>query len=250
MLLEDVVERIKIFKTPEFIFEEERHIYTLKGNRLQSVTGWIGNFVKPFDTMKHAEKKAIEKGVSVDDILHGWKVLNDDSLDLGHLVHKYIEDFLSGLNPSMPDDELQSKRIKAWLEFYDQKLSKMTLIAQELRIWSEKYKMAGTIDALFWYKNKVVVGDWKTNKKFTTDKDKAWNKMLFPFENYNENKLNFYSLQTSTYQAILKENGITADHAFICWISPNATIEMHTALNFTKEIDNFINAFPSKKRLI
>lgn len=247
MSITDAIERLKIFQNPEFIFEEERHIYTLKGNRLQSVTGWIGNFTRPFDTAKWAEKKAIERGVSAEDILHGWKVLNDDSLDLGHLVHKYIEEFLAGLNPSMPDDELQAKRIKAWLEFYEQKLSKMTLLAQEIRIWSEKYQLAGTIDALFWYKNHIVVGDWKTNKKFTTDKDKAWNNLLFPFENYPENKLNFYSLQTSTYQAILKENGIIAPHAFICWISPDARVEMHTAKNFTKDIDTYISAYPVKK---
>lgn len=247
MVYEEALERLKIFKRPDFIFEEERHIYTLKGKRLQSVTGWIGNFAKPFDTVKWSEKKAVEKGVSVEEILESWKILNDDSLYLGHLVHKYIEDFLAGLNPTIPDDELQSKRIKAWLEFYDQKLSKMTLLAQEIRIWSEKYQLAGTIDALFWYKNQIVVGDWKTNKKFTTDTDHAWNNLLYPFEKYAENKLNFYSLQTSTYQAILKENGIIAPHAFICWISPNATVEMHTAKNFTKDIDNYLSAYPIKK---
>lgn len=244
MTIDEVKQRLEIFKTPLFNFNEERHEYHYDGIKMKSVTGWIGTFVKPFDAEKWTEKKAIDYGVSKEEVAHGWKRLSDDANELGHDVHKFIERFLNQENPELPEDEVQRKRVLAWLDYYNLKFSKMTLVAQEIRIWSKKYGLAGTIDALWWWKNQLIVGDWKTNKKMKTDADKSWNNMLYPFENEAENTINKYSLQTSTYQAILRENGIPTEKAFICWISPSAEVKVFQAKNYVDKIENYLMAYP------
>ena len=97
----------------------------------------------------------------------------------------------------------------------------MTPVAQELRIWSLKYKLAGTIDTLFWYKDKLIIGDWKTNKKFTFDTDFCYDNLITPFDNMFDNTHNRYSIQVSLYKLILREHGIETGPSFICWIPPN-----------------------------
>ncbi len=246
MTIEEAKESLKIFQSPDFNFNEERHEYHHSGTKLKSVTNWIGTFSKPFDSVKWSEKKAIEYGVSAEEVLHGWKVLSDDGNDLGHDVHKFIEQFLNRENPALPLDKVQRKRAEAWLDYYNAKLCKMELVGQEIRIWSKKFGLAGTIDALFWWKNQLIVGDWKTNKKMKTDEDKHWSNLLFPFESEKENTLNKYSLQVSTYQAILRDHGIQTDKAFICWISPTGEIKTYQAKNYIDRIENYLNAYPVK----
>lgn len=246
MSLDEVKERVaKIKAIDGFTFNEEKHEYRLNGKKLQSVTGWIDRFKEPFDEKKWLDYKARQFGVANEDVKKGWDYLSDTALDLGHLVHKYIEEFLGGLNPKLPEDEKTRKRVEAWLKFYEAKLSQMTLIDQEFRVVSDKFGLAGTIDALFWWKDSIVVGDWKTNKKFKTDDDKHYRNLLYPFTEYPENTINKYSLQTSTYQALLEEHGIIAPYAFICWISPDAEVKMFPAKNFSKTIKTYLMAYPA-----
>lgn len=246
MTFDEAKQKLEIFQSPIFTFNEEKHEYRYNGKKLKSVTGWINNFSKPFDLEKWSEKKAVDYGVSAEEVKKGWQILSDDGLDLGHDVHKFIERFLNNENPELPEDEVQRKRVLAWLDYYHAKFYKMQLLGQEIRIWSEKYGLAGTIDALFWWKDQIIVGDWKTNKKMKTDDDKHFNMLLYPFENEKENTLNKYSLQVSTYQAILKDNGIESDKAFICWISPNAEIKVYQSKNYVNLVENYLMSFPVK----
>lgn len=246
MTFEEAKSKLDIFRSDEFKFDEGLHEYRFRGKKLQSVTGWIKNFNRPFDAKKWTEKKAIDYGVSTEEVAKGWEILAESGMDLGHDVHKFIELFLNNENPALPDDETQRKRVLAWLDYYNTKLYKMKLLGQEIRVWSERYGLAGTIDALFWWKDQIVVGDWKTNKKMKTDADKHYAMMLYPFEDEKENTINTYSLQVSTYQAILRDNGIISDKAFICWISPNGEIKSYQSKNFVDKIDNYLMSFPVK----
>lgn len=246
MTFEEVQQKLSCFKTPQFSFNEELHEYRYNGNKLKSVTNWIQTFKKPFDSAKWSDKKARDFGVANGDVLHGWSVLSDYAADLGHDVHKFIELYLAKQNPELPSDEVQRDRVVAWLDFYNLKLSKMLLVDQEIRVWSEKFGLAGTIDALFWYKDQLVIGDWKTNKSMSTDQDKHYNMLLFPFEDQKENKVNFYSLQVSTYQLLLRKIGIPCDKAFICWISPKAEVKMFSAKDYTLKLENYLMSYPVK----
>jgi ATP-dependent exoDNAse (exonuclease V) beta subunit len=73
-------------------------------------------------------------------------------------------------------------------------LHKLTPIKFEQRIFSKKYQIAGMIDSLFLYKDKLVMVDYKTNKKFTLSSDYN-KKLLRPFEEYDKCHLTEYSIQ-------------------------------------------------------
>ena len=54
------------------------------------------------------------------------------------------------------------------------------------------------IDALFLYRGKIYIIDYKTNKLFTTDDNiKYPEKLLYPFSHLNKTHLNEYSIQDS-----------------------------------------------------
>jgi ATP-dependent exoDNAse (exonuclease V) beta subunit len=225
----------KFLNPPKYFkFYEDVHKYYYKKEELISVTTFYSKFYEKFDTEYWSNRKAEELGITVEELLEDWKYKSDKGTTIGSIVHKWIEDFLNNLNPKIPTidydigpylkDEINviiKRRINKWFQLYTNKLSKMTPVAQELRIWSLKYKLAGTIDTLFWYKNKLIVGDWKTNKKFTTDEDYNYNKYLVgPFSNEKDNEHNRFSIQVSLYRLMLEEHGIETGPSFICWIPP------------------------------
>ena len=47
--VEEMNRKIQIFKDPDFVFEEEAHVYTYKGKKYDSVTTFIKNFKEAFD---------------------------------------------------------------------------------------------------------------------------------------------------------------------------------------------------------
>ncbi len=71
---------------------------------------------------------------------------------------------------------------------------------------------------LFLYRGKIYIIDYKTNKKFTTDKDLVYKEyLLHPFNKYYKTHLNEYSIQVSMYALILREWGIDVG-GDICYI--------------------------------
>jgi len=229
----EIIKKLDKFINPPdfFTFDEEHHKYHYHGKELISVTTYYSRFYKKFDTEYWADYKAKELDVPIEVIKEDWKNKADLGTTVGSIVHKWIEDFLNGYNPEIPKidfkigeycvdyiNELIELRIKKWQKIYLDKLSKMTPIAQELRIWSLKYELAGTIDTLFLYKNALIVGDWKTNKAFTTDDDHAYDMLKFPFDDQKDNNLNRFSIQVSLYRLMLEDHNIETGPSFICWV--------------------------------
>jgi len=233
-----IIKKLNKFINPPkfFTFNEELHKYHYRGKELISVTTFYSRFYKKFDTEYWADYKAKELNVPIEEIKEDWKNKADLGTTVGSIVHKWIEDFLNNKNPEIPKldynigpysmneiNNLIDLRIKKWQKIYYEKLSKMSSIAQELRIWSLKYGLAGTIDTLFWYKDKLIVGDWKTNKAFTTDEDYCYDMLKFPFEDQKDNNLNRFSIQVSLYRLMLEDHGIETGPSFICWVPRDET---------------------------
>jgi len=112
----------------------------------------------------------------------------------------------------------------------------MQVISQEQRMWSRRIGLAGTADAIFFWKGEVVVGDWKTNKKFTTDQDKCWDNLLPPFADLKDNHLNSYSIQLSMYRVMLEDIGIPTRAAFLCHIDMEGKTTFYSALDLRDRI--------------
>jgi hypothetical protein len=103
--------------------------------------------------------------------------------------------------------------------------------------------LAGTLDALFKLNEGRYVGDWKTNKKFTTDSDKEGRKqkLLYPFDDMWDNSLNGYSIQLSLYRLMLQEeSGYETQGGFLVWIGPNEEPEMHKIVDLRNQLYDFL----------
>lgn len=247
---EEALKKISIFNTPDFTFDEPTHVYTYKGEQFPSVTGIISKFHPPFDEEYWIEAKAKERGVTKDVIRQEWKDKADYACDLGSEVHCWIEDYYNKewrLIPTNPD---YANRIKKFIDIYTERLHLLEPLAMELRIWSERWKIAGTIDALFLKhdiennKTYLLVGDWKTNKKFTYDNhpDGRYSKMLAPFDNMYNNKHNDYSIQISIYRLMLREHGIHTDGGFLCHIGPDdMPPRIFNAIDLTEKLEKYLD---------
>lgn len=243
-------EKLKYFLDPNFKFNEESHTYTYvdpnTGKPVQnfkSVTGFISQFKKKFDADFWAKIKAKQQGKTRDQILNEWKQKSDTALDLGTDVHKWIEEFYQGANPSDPEHPEVLSRVNKFKQLHEERLYKLTPVTQEFRVFSRKWGLAGTMDILFKMGNQYYVGDWKTNSKFTTDlhpKGK-YQKMLWPFEDLWDNSLNGYSIQISTYRLILQEEaGFTTSGGFLTWIGPDGKPELHKVVDLRDRLYQFL----------
>ena len=240
--MEDVLKRLKIFDDPNFKFDPEKHKYTLNGEHFISVTQFISKFHKPFETDFWSKKKAEEAGISQDEILLEWKKLNDRANEIGTATHNWIENYFNRLHQDLPLDVDVIDRINKFNVAYCKWLHKMKPIKFEQRIFSKKWKIAGMMDALFWYNGCVFILDWKTNKKFTHDEHEAgkFEQLLFPFDNFYKNHLNEYSIQVSLYKLILQEIGIDIKACYLLHIGPNSEAQMYKALDLSNELESYL----------
>jgi len=246
----ETLKKISIFNTSKFTFDEPTHIYTYKGEQFPSVTGVISNFHTPFDSEYWLERKAEERGVDKSVIQDEWDFKRDYACDLGTEVHEWIEDYYNEKWRQLPPDEDRANRIKKFIDLYVARLHKLQPLAMELRLWAERWKLAGTIDALFLrhdyekQKTHLLVGDWKTNKKFTHDNhpDGTRGKLLEPFNDLYDNKHNDYSIQISIYRLMLAEHGIETDGGFLVHLGPDKQPgEIFKAKDLRKPLEKYLD---------
>jgi hypothetical protein len=208
-----------IDKSKLITLEEETHTYKLKNSdiKFQSVTEFIHSFFKPFEEEKVAKKltsshpKYLNK--TPEELIKIWNSIRYR----GTLVHKEIEEFILSKKKRNTDP----KTIQA-IDFLKTKcIKKSNILIPELIIYSEKLKLAGTIDLLIYNKltNTISIIDWKTNKKITKKAFRASETGLkWPTSKLPDCNFTHYTLQLSLYKYILKNiyqiavNGIFLIH--------------------------------------
>lgn len=244
--------KLNYFLDPNFKFNEETHTYTYVDPQTQkpvqifkSVTGFISQFKEKFDSDIVAARVAKKKGVTKASILNEWKEISDTAMDLGTIVHKWIEDYYNGSDPEMPTHPEVLNRVNRFLELHSERLHKLTPVHQEFRLFSRKWGLAGTMDALFKMGDDYYVGDWKTNKKFTSDADMKGDryakKLLYPFEDLWDNSVNGYSIQLSMYRLMMQEEaGFETKGAFLCWIGPDQKPQLHKTVDLRDRLYQYL----------
>jgi hypothetical protein len=238
-----MIEKLEYFKDPNFKFDPAAHSYTYIDPLTQkpvqifeSVSGFIEQFKKPFDPNTH-KYVAKARGVDPDELLKEWKQAGDLGKNIGTIAHDWIENFYDDPNLPLPEDPEVVLRINQFKKIYDEKLYKFKSISRELRMFSRKWGIAGTLDNLLELGGKYYVGDYKTNKDFKDEdhpKGKR-NRLLYPFDNHWQNDITGYSLQLSTYRLMLEEVGFKTHGAFIISIGPNSA-KIYKALDFTDKL--------------
>lgn len=220
---EEVIEKLKYFEDPKFRFNAKYHKYFYGNTELQSVTKFIKNFHKPFDTEKVTKHVAKQQGISEDEVQKTWQKKTNFACDMGTLVHEYFEyKFTDGVEPQMPSTDTEEgaeavARIQQVEKYLVPRLSKLTPIRQELRMFSQKLGLAGTLDNLSLRGNKLGIYDYKTNGSFKAKG--GFSDLLYPFQDYIENHLTKYSIQLSIYDLMLEMNtGLKVSEKAIIYI--------------------------------
>jgi ATP-dependent exoDNAse (exonuclease V) beta subunit len=244
-MVSSIVDKLKCFNDQNFKFDPKYHKYTYGGKQYTSVTKFISNFHKPFEQDYWSQKKADEAGVPQEWILKEWKDKNDRANFVGHSTHEWIENYFKGHHQQLPNDLDIIDRINKFNIIFGKQLYKLTPITFELRIFSKKYPLAGTIDSIFLYKGKLFIVDWKSNSEFKTDDHKSgrYNKLLSPFEDLYQNHLNEYSIQVSLYSLILREWGFNIRGSYLVHIGPSQEAIIHKAVNLVDTLDNYLKDY-------
>lgn len=158
------------------IFNEGTHRYQVNDKFVPGVTSILNVINKPLlldwsadmsaKAFKESVARAQGEGRQIDDKFlnkaykdakSNYRAHSDKAKDLGHLIHKGIEDFLN--NITYHNHPLVMNFVHWW------KNSGATLKGTEQIVYSRKYGYAGTYDVLFDKDGRVYLGDVKTTKR-------------------------------------------------------------------------------------
>jgi len=191
--------------------DRKRFYVTPEGNEYPSITTvlsprnkkglmeWrkrVGN-----DVANHIANKAAVRGTKVHKMCEDW--LNEDFSQETWDKHK--KDFF----PYTLFNELKNQKFEYITDVY----------AQEMTLYSDKYKVAGRVDLIANYQHHLSIVDFKTSTNERKD-------------SYNEN----YYIQTAAYAEMFEEmTGIPINQIVILVVTENGTVQ-----EFVKEKHEYI----------
>lgn len=256
-------------------FQEGPHKYYVHEDdgsvdELPSVSATISKWEPYVDWDAKKEKKALELGMTVEEVSRMWReknilaTNNGTSTHLGaemmmHWFQGHPERICDVIRPQYEDGWLipYSQKQVAALQYYqdiydlfmdDSKPVKLWPVMPESQVylfkdnpWGIKYRYAGTFDVLNAYqakngKWKLLVFDWKTNASLTNDFTRAKHQyMLSPFDTFIDEALSHYSIQLSLYSLCLKQLGYEIADRKLLWLKDDGTYEKVTVPDLTNE---------------
>ena len=241
--LMSVLEKLSVFDDPLFRFDPTYHAYSYNGKKLTSVTKIIQTFHEPFDQEKVSLAQSEKLGIPQEEILRAWKEKNQKSIFVGHTVHEWIENYYKQQWQPLPSDASVIGKINSFNVAWSKFLHKLTPVAFEKKIFHADWGIAGTLDSLFSFNDKLIILDYKTNGEFKDDHhpDGHYKKLFPPFEDLWQNHFNEYSIQVSLYSLILKEIAdIHVDRCFLLHLSEDKPTR-YEALNLQDRLLNYFN---------
>ena len=163
-------------------FNEKKHVYTVDGEIVPSVTGITGIIDKSGPLMwwavsqccEFVENKVAEDGgrlvledeVKLADFLHeahrAHLRASRKATDIGTMAHQWIEDYFAGKNPEPPKNKQLKSTIDsflAWAKTYN-----VEPVETEFKIYSRENGYAGTCDFEGYINGEFCIADWKTGK--------------------------------------------------------------------------------------
>jgi ATP-dependent exoDNAse (exonuclease V) beta subunit len=196
----------------ELEFKEDTHQYFYEGLELFSVTTIIHKYVQPFEEDKVIDQMLKGKetyrgnkieylGLNKEQIKKKWKTINKQATEYGTAVHLMAENYILGL----PYSNEFPRELKQVYNFFRD--SGYKCHQPEMRIFSTKYRVAGTVDLILTKGTTFHVFDWKTNRgKDLSDSfgDQYTQYMKFPVNYLPDLPFWHYALQMSIYRYLLE----------------------------------------------
>ena len=223
-------------------------MYTLDGKPLMGVTTVLNVIAKPAligwaakmaSEYIEEEVKKIAKGDNfIEELGEEWaRILidartahtrkRDEGAKKGTDIHSWIEEWIAGDNPETPKEKIAKKQIEEFLKWV--KDNEIDFLESEKRMYSEKYWIAGTVDAVAMIGGKKYVVDFKTQAKL-------WDKTPF--------------LQIAAYRLMLEEMG-EKDYQGGCVVllPKEGGLETHYSYDYDTDKEGFLAALKLYKTL-
>ena len=163
-------------------FDDKRHIYTVNDKVVYGVTSIIGVLNKPalmywavnqavdflgVNWIAGKEYDEVEIKTLLEDARKAHRVKKDKSADIGTMIHGWIEKYVKARIekkpvPKRPINKEMQNAINGFFSWA--KKNKVQLIACEQKIYSKKYRYAGTFDLEAKVNGKRTIIDFKTGK--------------------------------------------------------------------------------------
>lgn len=236
-------------------FDEVKHSYVNKdGEKYTSVTKFLEYFKQPFDEPFWLTYKAIERIMLAEDHKAEWVKLKLAYLKSNRkeIIYTNAEEInkIFDLNSVRMEikaewDAKKEKSLKKGTKFhnwreerlrkkynhraefsgidltYPNLLSRNTIIYPELRLYSHRYKLAGSADFIKIYPDgKFLIKDYKTSAKidlraFKNPFTKEIQMMREPISHLEDCNFVHYMLQIGIYSYMLEEAGYVFDRGFV-----------------------------------
>lgn len=160
----------------ELMFQPYGHRYSVGSTKVLSVTQALSIISKPA-LVNWSARMAVEymiehikpgkkyDEVELMEVFDGAKKAHYNkktkSGDIGSFVHNWVEDYINGKNPVMPENEQLRKSVQRFLDW--QKQYNVEFLLSEQQIYSRKYNYTGTLDFICKINGKMFIGDLKTS---------------------------------------------------------------------------------------
>ena len=196
------------------VFDEPTHVYTVNG----TYEGWISCTKFIHNCFPHFDADAIIKkmmssakwkdskyyGKTAEEIKELWNQNGDAASSKGTAMHLAIEQFIHGHPEMIDNDVLDTKEWKYFSNFWRDVKDDLVPYRSEWEDWSEEYKLAGSIDMVFYRKSdqSYVIYDWKRSKEIKMDN--SWEKGYPPLDHLPNTNYWHYTLQLNTYRWFLE----------------------------------------------
>ena len=167
--------------TIDLMFDSGKHVYSVDGKKVPSVTGvckvidksgplmwWAVNEARDYINRRMEPGKAYDE-VEITDIAESarmaHKKASSKAANIGTLVHDFAEAFFKcklglGPEPSWPVNEQVSNGATEFIAWHA--AHNVEPIAMERKVYSKKLKVAGTVDLIAKVNRRLCIVDFKT----------------------------------------------------------------------------------------
>lgn len=196
----------------KIVFDEPTHVYTVNGSSkgIISCTKFLHDFFPHFDAdavidgmMKRGLKPEYQ-GMTREQIKAKWAANGEKASGAGTAMHLAIEQFLHGHPEIIEPSVLETPEWKYFMNFWADVSGDLVPYRSEWEVWSEEYKLAGSIDMIFYRKSddSYVIYDWKRSKEIK--KENKWGTGYGPVAHLPDCNYWHYTLQLNVYRWFLE----------------------------------------------
>ena len=239
------------------VFDEPTHVYTVNGSSkgIISCTKFLHEFFPHFDAdavidgMMKRGLKGEYVGMTKAQIKAKWNANGEEASGRGTAMHLAIEQYMHGRPDLIEPSVLETPEWRYFTNFWKDVSGDLVPYRSEWEVWSEEYKLAGSIDMIYYRKSddSYVIYDWKRSKEIKMDN--KWGKGYGPCSHLPDANYWHYTLQLNVYRWFLETYyGLRISDMYLVIMHPNNTNFQRFRLNRLE--DEVIGMLDCRKRAI